>query len=207
MAVLKQAGQDLQQAKFDWLLRKARAWRARRTLWPEWIAHPQLGVRAESLARWRLRRAPADLEGSAKRWSEWMELERPEEEPMPGDWKKYPDFEQAAAVPRAATRSHVLALKHVRQERCSASYYVTSRRSTWRSRSRTRRLGRPFSSSSPPVLTSPPRWSRWGSSGYTSENGKVRGVSLGQGQEPIADEQPRPTSTRTAAGCCFRTST
>ena len=29
-----------------------------------------------------------------RRYSEWMELERPEEEPMPGDWKKMEDFEK-----------------------------------------------------------------------------------------------------------------
>lgn len=37
---------------------------------------------------------PDDLIGSAKRWRDWMELERPEEEPMPGDWKKLPSFAQ-----------------------------------------------------------------------------------------------------------------
>lgn len=27
---------------------------------------------------------PDDLIGSSKRWQEWMELERPEDEPLPG---------------------------------------------------------------------------------------------------------------------------
>ena len=31
---------------------------------------------------------PDDLIGSSKRWREWMELERPEDEPLPGDWKR-----------------------------------------------------------------------------------------------------------------------
>lgn len=30
------------------------------------------------------RALPDDLLGSAKRWQEWLELQRPEEEPMPG---------------------------------------------------------------------------------------------------------------------------
>jgi len=34
------------------------------------------------------------LVGSAKRWQEWMELERPEDEPLPGDWKRMPEFER-----------------------------------------------------------------------------------------------------------------
>lgn len=34
------------------------------------------------------------MQGSAKRWKEWMELERPEDEPLPGDWKRMSDFDQ-----------------------------------------------------------------------------------------------------------------
>lgn len=37
---------------------------------------------------------PDDLIGSSKRWQEWMELERPEDEPLPGDWKRMPEFER-----------------------------------------------------------------------------------------------------------------
>jgi len=35
---------------------------------------------------------PSDVEGGAKRWREWCELERPETEQFPGEWKKVPDF-------------------------------------------------------------------------------------------------------------------
>ena len=37
---------------------------------------------------------PDDLIGSSKRWREWMELERPEDEPLPGDWKRMPEFDR-----------------------------------------------------------------------------------------------------------------
>lgn len=37
---------------------------------------------------------PEDLIGSSKRWREWMELERPEDEPLPGDWKRMPEFDR-----------------------------------------------------------------------------------------------------------------
>ena len=39
-----------------------------------------------------------DIIGSAKRWKEWSQLERPEIEPLPGDWKKLPDFEQLLII-------------------------------------------------------------------------------------------------------------
>ena len=41
-----------------------------------------------------LQNLPDDLIGSSKRWREWMELERPEDEPLPGDWKRMPEFDR-----------------------------------------------------------------------------------------------------------------
>jgi dynein heavy chain len=35
-----------------------------------------------------------DLVGSAKRWREWIEFERPEDEPLPGDWKRMPELDR-----------------------------------------------------------------------------------------------------------------
>lgn len=35
-----------------------------------------------------------DLIGSSKRWREWMELERPEDEVLPGEWKRMMEFDQ-----------------------------------------------------------------------------------------------------------------
>ena len=104
MAVLKKEGK-LQQAKFDWLLRGPRVAGTDNPL-AEWIPTPNWEC-IQSLREVEGYDAlPGDLEGSAKRWREWMELERPEEEPMPGDWKKYPDFEKLLLF-RASTRSHV----------------------------------------------------------------------------------------------------
>jgi dynein heavy chain len=92
MAVLKKQDK-LQQDKFNWLLRGPRVLGVDNPL-PEWIAQSNWEC-VQSLREVDGYDAlPGDLEGSAKRWREWMELERPEEEPMPGDWKKYPDFEK-----------------------------------------------------------------------------------------------------------------
>jgi len=92
MAVLKKQDK-LQQDKFNWLLRGPRVLGMDNPL-PEWIAQSNWEC-VQSLREVDGYDAlPGDLEGSAKRWREWMELERPEEEPMPGDWKKYPDFEK-----------------------------------------------------------------------------------------------------------------
>ena len=37
---------------------------------------------------------PDDLAASTKRWQEWMDLERPEDDVLPGDWKRMPEFER-----------------------------------------------------------------------------------------------------------------
>ena len=37
---------------------------------------------------------PDDLVASTKRWQEWLDLERPEDDVFPGDWKRMPEFER-----------------------------------------------------------------------------------------------------------------
>ena len=35
-----------------------------------------------------------DLVNNAKRWREWAELPRPEDDPLPGDWKRMAEFDR-----------------------------------------------------------------------------------------------------------------
>ena len=39
-----------------------------------------------------------DMEGSAKRWREWQEHPRPETEQLPGDWKRLPAFDKLLVI-------------------------------------------------------------------------------------------------------------
>ena len=41
---------------------------------------------------------PQDMEGGAKRWKEWCELEQPEIEPLPQEWKRLSPFERLMVV-------------------------------------------------------------------------------------------------------------
>lgn len=41
---------------------------------------------------------PEDLIGSAKRFREWYELERPEDNQLPGDWRKMNEFQKLLIV-------------------------------------------------------------------------------------------------------------
>ena len=184
MAVLKKEGK-LQQAKFDWLLRGPRVAGTDNPL-AEWIPTPNWEC-IQSLREVEGYDAlPGDLEGSAKRWREWMELERPEEEPMPGDWKKYPDFEKLllfrALRPDRMSNALATFVKSV-----LGSYYVTSAPFDLAESFKDSAPGTPiFIFLSPGVDVAAAVESLGKTLGYTSENGRYAAVSLGQGQEPIA---------------------
>ena len=90
--VLRQRG-DLPAAQFEFLLKAPRLAGASNPL-PEWMpdmawASVQALKEQEEFAS-----LPDDIISSSKRWRDWMELERPEEEPMPGDWKRLSTFSQ-----------------------------------------------------------------------------------------------------------------
>ena len=41
---------------------------------------------------------PADMDGSWKRWKEWFDNEQPENEPLPGEWKRLPGFQSLCRI-------------------------------------------------------------------------------------------------------------
>lgn len=129
---------------------------------------------------------PDDLIGSSKRWREWMELERPEDEPLPGDWKRMPEFDR------------LLLFRTLRPDRLTSamSRFVTNMIGGQYVSSQAYDLERSFADSSPgvpifvflspgvDVAASVEALGR--KLGYTADAGKYASVSLGQGQEPIA---------------------
>lgn len=129
---------------------------------------------------------PDDLIGSSKRWREWMELERPEDEPLPGDWKRMPEFDR------------LLLFRALRPDRLTSamSRFVTSMIGAKYVTSQPYDLERSFQDSAPGVpifVFLSPGVDVAGSVealgrklGFTPDSGKYASVSLGQGQEPIA---------------------
>ena len=184
MSVLRKQDK-LQQGKFEWLLKGPRVLGVENPL-PEWIAQPNWEC-VQSLREVDGYDAlPADLEGSAKRWREWMELERPEEEPMPGDWKKYPDFEKLLLF-RALRPDRMSNALSTFVKSVLGSFYVTSAPFDLAASFEDSAPGTPmFIFLSPGVDVAAAVESLGAKLGYTSENGRYAAVSLGQGQEPIA---------------------
>eukprot|EP00741_Cyanophora_paradoxa_P016051 tig00000042_g15496.t1 len=129
----------------------------------------------------------ADIEGSAKRWREWSEVERPEHEPMPGDWKKLPDFHRLLIVKCIRPDRMVEAMggfvKGYLGER-----FVNSQPPTLEEAFEDARPDRPvFFILSPGVDPVKDVELLGRKLGYTQDSGKLVLVSLGQGQEPVAE--------------------
>jgi len=132
---------------------------------------------------------PDDIIGSAKRWRDWMEVERPEEEPMPGDWKKLSSFAQLLVYRalRPDRMSNVLAA-FVAAE--LGRDYVTSAPFDLEKAFEDATHATPiFVFLSPGVDVAASEEALGRKRGVTAEKGNYTTVSLGQGQEPIAMER------------------
>jgi dynein heavy chain, axonemal len=184
IAILRQEGK-LQAAKLDFLLKGPRAQGQDNPL-KEFVTD---SVWACVMALRELddySTLPDDLQGSAKRWKEWLELERPEDEPLPGDWKRMSDFDQ------------LLLFRALRPDRLTSamSRFVRTVIDAKFTQSVPFNLERSFADASaavpmfvflsPGVDVAASVEALGRKLGYTADNGKYVAVSLGQGQEPIA---------------------
>ena len=126
------------------------------------------------------------VQGSAKRWREWLELERPEDEPLPGDWKRMSDFDQLllfrALRPDRLTSAMARFVRTVIDAKFTQSVPFDLERSF-----EDAAPGVPvFVFLSPGVDVAASVEALGRKRGFTADNGKYVSVSLGQGQEPIA---------------------
>jgi dynein heavy chain, axonemal len=184
IAILRQEGK-LHAAKLDFLLRGPRLVGQENPL-KEFISDGIWGCVMALRDLDDYATLPDDLQGSAKRWREWMELERPEDEPLPGDWKRMSDFDQ------------LLLYRALRPDRLTSamSQFVSTVIDVRFTQSVPFNLERSYedASSSVPVFVFLSPGVDVAASvealgkklGYTAENGRYVAVSLGQGQEPIA---------------------
>ena len=131
---------------------------------------------------------PADLEGSWKRWKEFFDNEQPENEPLPGEWKRLPGFQRLLIIRALRNDRMTIAMRYWVKEEMGVEYYNAINFD----------LPASFEDASPatPVyfLLSP------GAdplsdvrliakpADKTEANGLFFSVSLGQGQEPVAEK-------------------
>jgi dynein heavy chain len=184
MAILRGRG-ELQQQKFDFLLRGPKVLGEENPL-SEWVSD---SVWASVQALKELddySSLPDDLVGSAKRWKEWMELERPEDEPVPGDWKRMPEFERLLLF-RVLRPDRLTAAMSTFVKNSIGVQYITSMPFNLEESFKDSSPSTPiFVFLSPGVDVAAAVEGMGAKLGFTAETGRYASVSLGQGQEPIA---------------------
>jgi len=186
--VLQKKG-EIDQQMLDFLLRGPRSSGSEDNPCAEWLSdyawNALLALKEfepfESLA--------ADVEGSAKRWKEWCELERPEKESFPGDWKKM----------NGEAFLRLLIIRVLRPDRMTEAMnqFVHSSMGQKYSQITSGTLEAAYADARPdapiffilspgvdPVKEVELMGKRLG---MTYEAGTLANVSLGQGQEPIAE--------------------
>eukprot|EP00232_Nephroselmis_pyriformis_P019075 CAMPEP_0182900652 /NCGR_PEP_ID=MMETSP0034_2-20130328/28990_1 /TAXON_ID=156128 /ORGANISM="Nephroselmis pyriformis, Strain CCMP717" /LENGTH=4527 /DNA_ID=CAMNT_0025034901 /DNA_START=131 /DNA_END=13711 /DNA_ORIENTATION=+ len=184
MVILKQRG-ELDQGHFDYLLRGPRVTGSDNPM-PDWLADSSWASVQALREIEEFQALPDDIVGSAKRWKEWMELEKPEEESLPGDWKKMPEFQRLlvfrACRPDRLTNAMLEFVKNT-----IGAQYVTSVPFNIEKSYEDMAAGTPmFIFLSPGVDVAASVEMMGSKMGFSLENGRYQAVSLGQGQEPIA---------------------
>jgi dynein heavy chain len=131
---------------------------------------------------------PADMDGSWKRWKEWCEHEQPESQPLPQEWKRLGGFQQLLIVRAVRPDRMTLAIRNWTMQVLGSAYGSAINFD----------LPLSFEDSGPAVpiffllspgvdATSEVRALGRGL-GKTEDLGKLMTVSLGQGQEPVAEK-------------------
>ncbi|GIQ81786.1 dynein heavy chain [Kipferlia bialata] len=131
---------------------------------------------------------PADMEGGAKRWQEWCANEQPENTKLPQDWKNRTSFQKLCIV-RALRPDRVqYALTTFVQESIGERYIEAIPYSFLETYKETSREEPLFFILSPGVdpLKEVEQLGR--DLGKTVDNGLFTNVSLGQGQESVAED-------------------
>jgi len=183
-AILKQKN-ELNPVEFDFLLRGPKVYGVDNPL-PEWVPEV-VWASVQALHEIEVYSAlPDDIVGSAKRWKEWMELERPEEEPMPGDWKKLPPFQQLLLFRALRPDRLTNAVTEFVKIQVGLRYTLSSPFNLDVSYKDSRPGTPVFIFLSPGVDVAAAVEKLGSQLGFTSESGRYASVSLGQGQEPIA---------------------
>lgn len=186
MAILHHSG-HLAADKFDYLLRGPQVMGQANPV-SDWVS-PSCWAAVLALKELEeYRNLPDDLVASSKRWREWMEMERPEDEPLPGEWKRIPEFDR------------LLLFRALRPDRLTAALtkFVAATLGREYTTSQPYSLERSFQDASPgtpifvflsPGLDVAASVEALGRKlGFTADAGKYAAVSLGQGQEPVALE-------------------
>lgn len=130
---------------------------------------------------------PDDIEGSAKRWKEWIQHEQPEREKLPQDWKNKTSLQRLCIVRALRSDRLMTAMTDFVAESIGDKYIEAipfSFKNVYADSSKTEPI---FFILSPGVDPVKDVEALGRQLGFTADNGKFKAISLGQGQEKFAE--------------------
>uniref|UniRef100_A0A7S2IQH3 Dynein heavy chain n=1 Tax=Haptolina brevifila TaxID=156173 RepID=A0A7S2IQH3_9EUKA len=131
---------------------------------------------------------PGDMDGSWKRWKEWFDNEQPENEPLPGEWKRLPGFQRLLVMRALRPDRMMLAVKYWVKEEMGVEYYNAIPFDLPASFEDASPATPIFFLLSPGVDPLADVRTIARPAEKTEANGLFFSVSLGQGQEPVAEK-------------------
>jgi dynein heavy chain len=131
---------------------------------------------------------PDDMNGSWRRWKEWCEFEKPEEKPLPLEWKNLTTFQKLLVIRCLRPDRLTMAVSKFVEEKIGAKYVQAVQADTATTYQDAGPTTPIFFILSPGVDPLKGVEKLGNELGYTEANDKFKNVSLGEGQEIIAEK-------------------
>ncbi|XP_076407691.1 dynein axonemal heavy chain 11 isoform X6 [Peromyscus maniculatus bairdii] len=128
-----------------------------------------------------------DVEGSAKQWRKWVESECPEKEKLPQEWKKKSLIQKLIILRAVRPDRMAYALRNFVEEKLGAKYVERTRLDLGKACEESSPATPVFFILSPGVDALKDLEVLGKRLGFTIDSGKFHNVSLGQGQELVAE--------------------
>lgn len=129
-----------------------------------------------------------DVEGSAKRWKKMAESECPEKEKLPQEWKNKSSLQKLIILRALRADRMTYAIRNFVEEKLGSKYVEGARPDLAKSFEETSPATPVFFILSPGVNPLKDVETLGKKLGFTIDSGKFHNISLGQGQEKIAEE-------------------
>ncbi|KFO26066.1 Dynein heavy chain 11, axonemal [Fukomys damarensis] len=137
-----------------------------------------------------------DIEGSAKQWRKWVESECPEKEKLPQEWKKKSLIQKMIILRAVRPDRMTYALRNFVEEKLGAKYVERTRLDLSKALEESSPATPVFFILSPGVDALKDLEMLGKRLGFTIDSGKFYNVSLGQGQEMVAEMALEKASRR-----------
>uniref|UniRef100_A0A8D0L4V2 Dynein axonemal heavy chain 11 n=1 Tax=Sphenodon punctatus TaxID=8508 RepID=A0A8D0L4V2_SPHPU len=129
-----------------------------------------------------------DIEGSAKRWKKWVDSECPEKEKLPQEWKSKSSLQKLIILRALRPDRMTYALRNFVADKLGSKYAEGTRMDLVKSYEESSPDTPVFFILSPGVDPLKDMETLGKRLGFTIDSGKFHNISLGQGQEMVAEE-------------------